>query len=110
METILTGIESFDMEAYRFDLTPFVDKFHQLLMRSDAESSHIDIGLQVITGEGDGALSHDGVWYLDGTLIFYPHDMMDKSSIPSYDSFSRYNHSFSTSCFCTSYWGSNTWL
>ena len=28
----LTGIESFDIEAYRFDLTPFVGVFQKLLI------------------------------------------------------------------------------
>lgn len=59
----LTGIMSFDIPAYEFDLTPFV--------LGDG-GSH-DIVLKVLGGDDEG-----GVWYLDATLLLF----RDASSAP----------------------------
>lgn len=52
----LTGIMSFDIPAYSFDLTPFV------LGNGQAHQ----ITVQVLGGDSEG-----GVWYLDTTLLLY---------------------------------------
>ena len=90
----LTGIESLNVVPYRFDLSPFMGLFHDLLFGMG--NTTIDIGIQVVTGEGIGSssidqenLTHEGVWSLDSTLIFY-HDHSDNkaAAIPMYDTFS----------------------
>jgi len=45
----LTGIESFKVVPYRFDLTPFMRLFHDLLF---GNTTTINIGLQIVSGEG----------------------------------------------------------
>ena len=52
----LTGIMSFDIPAYEFDLSPFI--------LGDGDSHHIQ--LSMYGGDKEG-----GVWYLDGTLLLY---------------------------------------
>jgi len=89
----LTGIESFNVVPYRFDLSPFMGLFHDLLLGKG--NTTINIGIQVVTGESIGSssigqenLTHEGVWSLDSTLIFYPNHSGSKAAIPIYDTFS----------------------
>lgn len=90
----LTGIESFNVVPYRFDLSPFMGLFHDLLLGKG--NATIDIGLQVVTGESIGSssieqetLTHEGVWSLDSTLIFYPDHSDNKAVVsPMYDTLS----------------------
>jgi len=89
----LTGIESFNVVPYRFDLSPFMGLFHDLLLGKG--NATIDIGLQIVTGESIGSsieqenLTHEGVWSLDSTLIFYPDHSDNKAVVPPmYDTFS----------------------
>mmetsp|Transcript_8112 Transcript_8112/g.13489 ORF Transcript_8112/g.13489 Transcript_8112/m.13489 type:complete len:653 (+) Transcript_8112:107-2065(+) len=52
----LTGIMSFDIPAYSFDLSPFV--------LGDGRSH--ELSFKVVGGDAEG-----GVWYLDATLLLY---------------------------------------
>ena len=70
----LTGIMSFDIPAYEFDLSPFI--------LGDGKSHNIQ--LSMLGGDKEG-----GVWYLDGSLLLYrdPHASPISGSISShYDS------------------------
>lgn len=58
----LTGIMSFDIPAYTFDLTPFVGYL------SDGKAHQL-----TVTIEGDAGDTEGGVWYVDSTLMLY-HD------------------------------------
>ena len=70
----LSGIESFDIPAYRFDLTPFAGLFNTLgpaAANGNGASSRSHLALKVF---GD---NQDGLWYLTSSLLLYPDTTVD---------------------------------
>jgi hypothetical protein len=63
----LSGIESFDIPAYRFDLTPFAGVFNKLgTAANNGASVRPHIALRVFGN------NQDGLWYLTSSLLLYP--------------------------------------
>lgn len=68
----LSGIESFDIPAYRFDLTPFAGLFNTLgPAAADGASSRPHVTLRVFGN------NQDGLWYLTSSLLLYPDPAVD---------------------------------
>ena len=77
----LTGINSFDVLPVRFDLTPFGGVFDRVLRANNPERE-TTIQLEVATGEQGHVLSvHDGVWFVDASLLFVPSN--ERAGVPS---------------------------
>lgn len=63
----LSGIESLDIPAYRFDLTPFAGLFNRLgAAAANGASSKPHIDLRVFGN------NQDGLWFLTSNLLLYP--------------------------------------
>lgn len=79
----LTGINSFDVQPIRFDLTPFAGVFDRVLRANNPERE-TTIQLEVATGEkGHVVSAHDGVWFVDGSLLFVPSPSNERARVPS---------------------------
>ena len=68
----LSGIESLDIPAYRFDLTPFAGLFNTLgTAAANGASSRPHVSLKVFGN------NQDGLWYLTSSLLLYPAEGVD---------------------------------
>ncbi len=68
----LTGIESFDIPAYRYDLTPFVGLFNTVAVRG--------VEAPVISLKAYGN-NEEGIWAVSSALLLHPEPSLDATVV-----------------------------